>query len=65
MPHLSLSEEDIDKIAPAVKQKITADIEWIIIAKTDPLIFKISKQEKENKELMPNLDSLDNMDEGA
>jgi hypothetical protein len=30
MPHLSLSEEDIDKIATAVKQKITVDIESII-----------------------------------
>jgi hypothetical protein len=32
MPHLSLSEEDIDKIATAVKQKITVDIESIITA---------------------------------
>jgi hypothetical protein len=38
MPHLSLSEEDIDKIATAVKQKITVDIESIIIAKIEPLI---------------------------
>jgi hypothetical protein len=37
MPHLSLSEEDIDKIATAVKQKITVDIESIITAKTEPL----------------------------
>jgi hypothetical protein len=36
MPHLSLSEEDIDKIATAVKQKITVDIESIITAKTEP-----------------------------
>jgi hypothetical protein len=33
MPHLSLSEEDIDKIATTVKQKITVDIESIITAK--------------------------------
>jgi hypothetical protein len=32
MPHVSLSEEDIDKIATAVKQKITVDIESIITA---------------------------------
>jgi hypothetical protein len=38
MPHLSLSEEDIDKIATAVKQKITVDIESIITAKTEPLL---------------------------
>ena len=59
MPHLSLSEEDIDKIATAVKQKITVDIESIITAKTEPLIFKISKLERENNELMANLDSLE------
>ena len=59
MPHLSLSEEDIDKIATAVKQKITVDIESIITAKTEPLIFRISKLERENNELMANLDSLE------
>ena len=59
MPHLSLSEEDIDKIATAVKQKITVDIESIIIAKIEPLIFRISKLERENNELMVNLDSLE------
>jgi hypothetical protein len=47
-----LSEEDIDKIATAVKQKITVDIESIIAAKTEPLIFRISKLERENNELM-------------
>ena len=47
MPHLSLSDKDIDKIATAVKQKITADIESIIIAKTEPLIFKIFKLEQD------------------
>jgi hypothetical protein len=36
-----LSEENIDKIATAVKQKITVDIESIITAKTEPLIFRI------------------------
>jgi hypothetical protein len=41
-----LSEEDIDKIATAVKQKITVDIESIITAKTEPLIFRISKLER-------------------
>ena len=59
MPHLSLPEEDIDKIATAVKQKITVDIESIITAKTEPLIFRISKLERENNELMANLDSLE------
>jgi tetrahydromethanopterin S-methyltransferase subunit B len=59
MPHLSLSEEDIDKIATAVKQKITVDIESIITAKIEPLIFRISKLERENNELMANLDSLE------
>jgi translation elongation factor EF-1beta len=52
MPHLSLSEEDIDKIATAVKQKITVDIESIIAAKTEPLIFRISKLERENTYLV-------------
>jgi hypothetical protein len=52
-----LSEEDIDKIATAVKQKITVDIESIITAKTEPLIFRIL--ERENNELMANLDSLE------
>jgi hypothetical protein len=55
MPHLSLSEEDIDKIATAVKQKITVDIESIITAKTEPLIFRILKLERENNELTANL----------
>ena len=59
MPHLSLSEDDIDKIATAIKQKITVDIESIITAKTEPLIFRISKLERENNELMANLDSLE------
>jgi hypothetical protein len=54
-----LSEEDIDKIATAVKQKITVDIESIITAKTEPLIFRILKLERENNELMANLDSLE------
>jgi hypothetical protein len=48
MPHLSLSEEDIDKIATAIKQKITLDIESIITAKTEPLIFRISKLERDS-----------------
>ena len=54
-----MSEEDIDKIATAVKQKITVDIESIITAKTEPLIFRILKLERENNELMANLDSLE------
>lgn len=58
-PHFSLSEEDIDKIATAVKQKITLDIDSLITAKTEPLIAKISKLERDNKELMANLDSLE------
>jgi hypothetical protein len=41
IPHLSLSEEDIDKIATAVKQKITVDIESIIAAKTNITEFKV------------------------
>jgi hypothetical protein len=39
MPHVSLSEEDIDKIATAVKQKTTVDIESIITAEYDFKFF--------------------------
>ena len=55
----AISEEDIQKIADAVKSKLSEDIVNIINEKTAPLITKIDNLEKENRKLKNEVDALE------
>jgi hypothetical protein len=55
----AISNEDIQKIADAVKSKLSEDIVKIINEKTAPLITKIDNLEKENRKLKNEVDALE------
>ena len=55
----AISDEDIQKIAHAVKSKLSEDIVKIINEKTAPLITKIDNLEKENSKLKNEVDALE------
>jgi seryl-tRNA synthetase len=54
-----IPDEDIQKIADAVKSKLSEDIVKIINEKTAPLITKIDNLEKENRKLKNEVDVLE------
>ena len=54
-----ISDEDIQKIADAVKHTITKDIELLIYQKTAPLFQRIENLETENRQLKRDLDALE------
>ena len=54
-----ISEDDINKIAEAVKLSILGDIQQMIDLKTQPLIEKINVLEKVNRQLTNDLDNLE------
>ena len=54
-----ISEDDIKKIAEAVKLSILGDIQQMIELKTHPLIEKINVLEKVNRQLTNDLDNLE------
>lgn len=55
----AISDEDIQKIADAVKSKLSEDIVKIINEKTAPLIRKIDNLEKENRKFKNEVDALE------
>jgi ethanolamine utilization protein EutP (predicted NTPase) len=55
----AISNEDIQKIADAVKSKLSEDIVKIINEKTAPLITKIDILEKENSKLKNEVNTLE------
>jgi hypothetical protein len=55
----AISNEDIQKIADAVKSKLSEDVVKIINEKTAPLITKIDNLEKENRKLKNEVDALE------
>jgi hypothetical protein len=55
----AISDEDIQKIANAVKSKLSEDIVKIINEQTAPLITKIDNLEKENRKLKNEVDALE------
>jgi pseudouridine-5'-phosphate glycosidase len=55
----AISNEDIQKIADAVKSKLSEDIVKIINEKTPSLITKIDNLEKENRNLINEVDALE------
>jgi lipase chaperone LimK len=54
----AISDENIQKIADAVKSKLSEDIVKIINEQTAPLITKINNLEKENNKLKNEVDAL-------
>jgi hypothetical protein len=56
---VKISEDDINKIAEAVKLSILSDIQQMIDLKTQPLIEKINVLEKVNRQLTNDLDNLE------
>jgi hypothetical protein len=55
----AISDENIQKIADAVKSKLSEDIVKIINEQTAPLITKINNLEKENNKLKNEVDALE------
>ena len=55
----AISNEDIQKIADAVKSKLSEDIVKIINEKNPSLITKIDNLEKENRNLINEVDALE------
>jgi hypothetical protein len=55
----AISDEDIQKIANAVKSKLSEDIVKIINEQTAPLITNIDNLEKENRKLKNEVDALE------
>ena len=55
----AISDEDIQKIANAVKSKLSEDIVKIINEKTAPLITKIENLEQETRKLKNEVDGLE------
>jgi hypothetical protein len=56
---VKISEDDIKKIAEAVKLSILGDIQQMIDLKNQPLIEKINVLEKVNRQLTNDLDNLE------
>jgi len=56
---VKISEDDIKKIAEAVKLSILSDIQQLIDLKTQPLVEKINDLEKVNRQLTNDLDNLE------
>lgn len=57
--HFTISDEDIQKIADAVKATIMTDIDKLIISHTKPLKEEINKLKHENRKLKEQIDSVE------